>query len=71
MIGKITSIGFAAFEDTALKKFTIPENVKKIDSMAFFKTEHLTEITLPEKLKTICRQAFPSLALRVLPFQTQ
>ena len=64
MIGKITSIGFAAFEDTALKKFTIPENVKKIDSMAFFKTEHLTEITLPEKLKTICRQAFSESGLK-------
>jgi hypothetical protein len=64
MIGKITSIGFAAFEDTALKKFTIPENIKKIDSMAFFKTEHLAEITLPEKLKTICRQAFSESGLK-------
>lgn len=64
MIGKITSIGFAAFEDTALKKFTIPENIKKIDSMAFFKTEHLTEITLPEKLKTIGRQTFSESGLK-------
>ena len=39
MTGKITSIGFAAFERTALKEFTIPENVKKIDDMAFFTTD--------------------------------
>lgn len=56
--GKITSIGYGAFECTALKEFEIPENVKKIGKMAFFKTEQLTEITLPEKLKTIYRQAF-------------
>lgn len=62
--GKITSIGFAAFEDTALKEFTIPENVKKIGNMAFFKTEQLTEITLPEKLKTIGRQAFSESGLK-------
>lgn len=55
---KITSIGYGAFECTALKEFEIPENVKKIGKMAFFKTEQLTEITLPEKLKTIYRQAF-------------
>lgn len=62
--GKITSIGFAAFEDTALKKFTIPENVKKIGKMAFFKTEQLTEITLPKKLRTIGRQAFSESGLK-------
>lgn len=62
--GKITSIGFAAFEDTALKEFTIPENVKKIGNMAFFKTEQLTEITLPEKLKTIGRQTFSESGLK-------
>lgn len=56
--GKITSIGYSAFEYTALKEFEIPENVKKIGKMAFFKTEQLTEITLPKKLKTIYRQAF-------------
>lgn len=58
MTGKITSIGYSAFEYTALKEFEIPENVKKIGKMAFFKTEQLTEITLPKKLKTIYRQAF-------------
>lgn len=62
--GKITSIGFAAFADTALKEFTIPENVKKIGNMAFFKTEQLTEITLPEKLKTIGRQTFSESGLK-------
>lgn len=62
--GRITSIGFAAFEDTALKKFTIPENVKKIGKMAFFKTEQLTEITLPKKLRTIGRQAFSESGLK-------
>lgn len=56
--GKITSIGYSAFGYTALKEFEIPENVKKIGKMAFFKTEQLTEITLPKKLKTIYRQAF-------------
>lgn len=64
MTGKITSIGFAAFADTALKEFTIPENVKKIGNMAFFKTEQLTEITLPEKLKTIGRQTFSESGLK-------
>lgn len=62
--GKVTSIGFAAFEYTALKEITIPENVKKIGKMAFFKTEQLTEITLPEKLKTIYRQAFSESGLK-------
>lgn len=64
MTGKITSIGFAAFADTALKEFTIPENVKKIGNIAFFKTEQLTEITLPEKLKTIGRQTFSESGLK-------
>lgn len=64
MTDKITSIGFAAFADTALKEFTIPENVKKIGNMAFFKTEQLTEITLPEKLKTIGRQTFSESGLK-------
>lgn len=64
MTGKITSIGFAAFADTALKEFTIPENVKKIGNIAFFKTEQLTEITLPEKLKTIGRQTFSESSLK-------
>ena len=62
--GKVTSIGFAAFEYTALKEIIIPENVKKIGKMAFFKTEQLTEITLPEKLKTIYRQAFSESGLK-------
>lgn len=64
MTDKITSIGFAAFADTALKEFTIPENVKKIGNMAFFKTEQLTEITLPEKLKTIGKQTFSESGLK-------
>lgn len=64
MTGKVTSIGFAAFEDTALKEITIPENVKKIGNMAFFRTEQLTEIALPEKLKTIGRQAFSESGLK-------
>lgn len=64
MTDKITSIGFAAFADTALKEFTIPENVKKINNMVFFKAKQLTEITLPEKLKTIGRQAFSESGLK-------
>lgn len=62
--GKVTSIGYGAFEYTALKEFEIPENVKKISKMAFFKTEQLTEITLPKKLKTIYRQAFSESGLK-------
>lgn len=58
MTGKITSIGYDAFEFTALKEFEVPENVTKIDNMAFFKAMQLTEITLPKKLRTIGRQAF-------------
>lgn len=58
MTGKITSIGYDAFEFTALKEFEVPENVTEIDNMAFFKATQLTEITLPKKLRTIGRQAF-------------
>lgn len=58
MTGKITSIGYDAFEFTALKEFEVPENVTEIDNMAFFKAMQLTEITLPKKLRTIGRQAF-------------
>ena len=58
MTGKITSIGYDAFEFTALKEFEVPKNVTKIDNMAFFKAMQLTEITLPKKLRTIGRQAF-------------
>lgn len=58
MTGKITSIGYDAFELTALKEFEVPENVTKIDNMAFFKAMQLTKIPLPKKLRTIGRQAF-------------
>lgn len=64
MTGKITSIGYSAFEYTALKEFEVPENVKKIGKMAFFKTMQLTEITLPKKLRTIGRQTFSESGLK-------
>lgn len=64
MTGKITSIGYDAFEFTALKEFEVPENVTEIDNMAFFKATQLTEITLPKKLRTIGRQAFSESGLK-------
>lgn len=64
MTSKITSIGYDAFEFTALKEFEVPENVKKIGKMAFFKTMQLTEITLPKKLRTIGRQTFSESGLK-------
>lgn len=64
MTGKITSIGYDAFELTALKEFEVPENVTKIDNMTFFKAMQLTEITLPKKLRIIGRQAFSESGLK-------
>lgn len=64
MTSKITSIGYDAFEFTALKEFEVPENVTKIDNMTFFKAMQLTEITLPKKLRIIGRQAFSESGLK-------
>lgn len=70
---KITSIGYGSFEYTALKEFEVPENVTKIDNMAFFKATQLTEIVLPKKLTTIGRQAFSESGLKsiTLPDPTE
>lgn len=64
MDSKITSIGYGAFEYTALKEFEVPENVTKISNYAFFNTRQLTKIVLPKKLARIGRQAFSESGLK-------
>lgn len=64
MTGKITSIGYGAFDYTALKEFEVPENVTKISNYAFFNTRQLTKIVLPKKLARIGRQAFSESGLK-------
>lgn len=64
MTCKITSIGYDAFEYTALKEFEVPENVTKISNYAFFNTRQLTKIALSKKLTTIGRQAFSESGLK-------
>lgn len=64
MDSKITSIGYGAFEYTALKEFEVPENVTKISNYAFFNTRQLTKIALSKKLARIGRQAFSESGLK-------
>lgn len=67
----IHTVGYAAFRGSKnLNKVMIPEEVQKIDSLAFAQCEHLQEVTLPEGLAEIGYSAFErcvSLRSIVLP----
>ena len=54
----VTSIGSAAFEESALTSITIPSKVTSIQSQAFMDSKSLTEATLPASLTAIGMYAF-------------
>ncbi|MBQ9522120.1 MAG: leucine-rich repeat domain-containing protein [Oscillospiraceae bacterium] len=54
----VTSIGFAAFDDTALKRLDIPGSVKELETCSFCYINNLTEVTLAEGLCKIDARAF-------------
>lgn len=54
----VSVIGSSAFENTDIRRVTIPEGVVKIEPWAFLDCENLEEIRLPDSLKTIEMCAF-------------
>lgn len=56
----VTTIGKNAFEDTDLKKVTLPSTVTLINSLAFYNSDQITEIILAEgsQLNVIGLKAF-------------
>lgn len=55
---ELEEIPALAFGDSPIKKFTIPQNLKKVGEGAFLRCENLEEITLPDTLKEISAYAF-------------
>ena len=48
-----TEIGVRAFENSDVRHVVIPDSVKQIDNLAFYRCKSLESVTLPKGLKTI------------------
>lgn len=54
----VSSIPSYTFYNCNLQEVVIPDNVKKIDSYAFYSNDYLTRVQFPEGLSTIGNEAF-------------
>ncbi len=66
---KVVGIGSLAFQESTVKKVTLPETVETIDPAAFYLCRSLEEIEFSDGLKSVCEFAFLGCtALREIEF---